>query len=47
MEKEKKIGFYDLTISLKVLVVLCWIVCGLLLSSFAIGFFIGLIEALA
>lgn len=47
MEKEKKVGFNDLTISLKILVVLSWIVCGLMVSSFAVGFFIGLIESLA
>lgn len=35
---EKKIGFNDLTTSLKVLVVIMWIYVGLMAIAFVVGF---------
>jgi len=37
----EKVGFKDLTLSLKIIVVFCWV----WMSLFTIGFVIGFIEA--
>lgn len=41
MEKQK-IGFEDLTLSLKVLVVIGWIIAVIYILAFMVGFAIGL-----
>ncbi len=43
MKEEKRIGFKDLTGSLKTLVVFGWICVGVFVLSFGVGFIQGLL----
>jgi len=40
---DKKIGFSDLTTSLKVLVICCWIITGIFGLSFIAGYVAGIL----